>query len=328
MTPLQFEARHAAEWAALQEQVRLYLEQRRRRGGGSLHLPGDQFAALYRRVCEQLSLARERAYPAYLVERIERIAADAHQLIYQQGSGFGLARLREFLLRDFPRCVRRHGRYVWLAAALVMVPALVVGWLIHHRPELVLTVVSAAQAESFERMYSDAAESLGRPEEAAGNWSAFGFYIRNNIGVSFRCFAGGLFLGLGSIFFLVYNGALGGAVGGFLSERGLGDNFFSFVVTHAAFELTAIVLSGAAGLRLGHALLAPGRHTRRDSLVRATREVTPLIYGFVVMLLVAAAIEAFWSSSRWLPDGVKYAVAAACWLGVFAYFGWQGRHAD
>ncbi len=74
MTPLQFEARYAADWAALQEQVRLYMEARRKRGGGTGHLPGEQFAALYRRVCEQLSLARERAYPAYLVDRLERLA--------------------------------------------------------------------------------------------------------------------------------------------------------------------------------------------------------------------------------------------------------------
>jgi uncharacterized membrane protein SpoIIM required for sporulation len=197
-----------------------------------------------------------------------------------------------------------------------------------HRPELILTVVDAAQARSFENMYSDAADNIGRPEEVATNWGAFGFYIRNNISVAFRCFAGGLFFGVGSIFFLGYNGALMGAVGGFLTERGLGHNFFSFVATHGAFELTAIVLSGATGLRIGHALLAPGRLTRRDSLVRATREATPLIYGFVVMLLIAAAIEAFWSSQRWLPDGVKYAVAAACWAGVLAYFTWQGRHGD
>src|SRR5690606_26373250 len=111
---------------------------------------------------------------------------------------------------------------------------------------------------------------------ASSDWAMFGFYIDNNIGIGFRCFAGGLFLGLGSIFFIVYNGALIGAVGGFLTERGLAATFYSFVATHSSFELIAIVLSGAAGLRLGQALVMPGRLTRRASLVTATREVTPL----------------------------------------------------
>ncbi len=155
----------------------------------------------------------------------------------------------------------------------------------------------------------------------------FGFYIRNNVGVAFQCFASGLTAGVGSIFFLVYNGAMGGAVAGYLTERGLGDTFYSFVVTHGSFELTAIVLSGAAGLKLGHSLLAPGRRTRGQSLVRAARECVVVIYGVAAMLVVAAALEAFWSSSAWVPHSVKYGVAAVCWLAVFGYLALQGRDA-
>jgi hypothetical protein len=45
------------------------------------------------------------------------------------------------------------------------------------------------------------------------------------------------------------------------------------------------------------------------------------------MLIIAAAIEAFWSSAHWLPAGAKYGVAAVCWTSVFGYFGFQGRRA-
>ena len=54
----------------------------------------------------------------------------------------------------------------------------------------------------------------------------------------------------------------------------------------------------------------------------------PIIYGFVVMLLIAAAIEAFWSSARWLPLPIKYSVAALCWISVLGYLGFQGRRED
>jgi len=132
---------------------------------------------------------------------------------------------------------------------------------------------------------------------------------------------------VGSIFFLAFNGAFGGAIAGYLTGRGLGPTFYSFIVTHAAFELTAIVLAGAAGLRIGHALLAPGRQTRVQSLVGASRESVVLLYGITAMLVIAAAIEAFWSSARWLPSPVKYGVAALCWIAVLAYFTLQGRRA-
>jgi uncharacterized membrane protein SpoIIM required for sporulation len=176
-------------------------------------------------------------------------------------------------------------------------------------------------------MYSPAAASIGRVREAGTDWMMFGFYVRNNIGVAFQCFAGGLFGGLGSVFFLVYNAAHGGAVAGYLTERGLSSTFYSFAATHSAFELTAVVLSGAAGLKVGHALLAPGRRTRRDALAVATRESAVMLYGITAMLLVAAGIEAFWSSARWLAPWIKYSVAGVCWAAVFAYFVGQGRRA-
>ena len=149
-----------------------------------------------------------------------------------------------------------------------------------------------------------------------------------NVNVAFQCFAGGLFAGVGSLFFLAFNGALGGAVAGYLTEKGLATTFYSFVVTHAAFELTAIVLSGAAGLRIGHALLAPGRLKRLQSLVAAAKESAVIIYGVAAMLLVAAAIEAFWSSATWIPLPMKYGVAATCWVAVLAYLTLQGRRAS
>jgi uncharacterized membrane protein SpoIIM required for sporulation len=136
-----------------------------------------------------------------------------------------------------------------------------------------------------------------------------------------------LFAGVGSLFFLAFNGAYGGAIAGYLTEKGLGSTFYSFVVTHAAFELTAIVLSGAAGLRLGHALLAPGRYTRLQSLVRAAKESAVIIYGVMAMLLIAAALEAFWSSAKWMPPIMKYGVAAICWIAMLSYLTLQGRSA-
>ena len=87
------------------------------------------------------------------------------------------------------------------------------------------------------------------------------------------------------------------------------------------------MLSGAAGLRIGHAVLAPKRQTRVQALVSASCESIVIVYGVALMLLIAAAIEAFWSSANWLPLPLKYSVAGVCWLVVLAYFVFQGRRA-
>jgi uncharacterized membrane protein SpoIIM required for sporulation len=326
MTPLRFEQMYQDEWTELELSLDRVLGRKVSESPGGATVSGARVAALYRRTCEHLALARARSYPAYMVDRLDRVTADAHQVIYHRRD-FGLMRVKEMIAVDFPSAVRTQAVYVTVAAATFLLPAVVIGILVYRHPELILSMVSSETASSFEDMYSPAAESIGRVRAATTDWMMFGFYIRNNVGVAFQCFAGGLFAGLGSLFFLAYNGALGGAVAGYLTSRGLAPIFFSFVVTHSAFELTAIVLSGAAGLKIGHALLAPGRQTRQQSLVQATRDSAVILYGVTAMLLVAAAVEAFWSSAIWLPAAAKYGVAAACWIAVLAYFALQGRDA-
>lgn len=321
VTPLQFEALYQPEWTELEGLLDQLLERRKS------HAPiqGERVAVLYRRACEHLALARARSYPAYILNPLERLTAEAHQVIYQRRE-FGLAKLRQFLAVEFPATVRANAGYIWLSAALFYIPAIAIGGLMYVRPELILSVVDASTAASFEHMYAEAAKSIGR--EAQSDWLMFGYYIRHNIGIAFQCFAGGLFAGIGSLFYLIYNGAIIGAVAGYLTERGHGPTFWAFVVTHSAFELTAIVLAGAAGLKIGYSLVAPGRLTRMQSLVAATRTRAPIVAGAACMLLIAAALEAFWSSASWLPNFVKYGAATGCWIAVLGYLTLQGRSAS
>jgi uncharacterized membrane protein SpoIIM required for sporulation len=327
MTPLRFEQTYQEEWAELESLLDSLLGRRSVSAPPPTLISGVRVAALYRRACEHLALARARAYPAYLVDRLERITADGHQLIYHRRE-FGFGRVRNILAIDFPRAVRQQRSYVAVAAATFLLPTIVIALLVYSRPELILSVVSPETAASFEQMYSPNANAIGRTRTASTDWMMFGFYVRNNVGVAFQCFAGGLFAGLGALFFLAYNGSFAGALAGYLTERGLSSTFYSFVATHSAFEVTAIVLAGAAGLRIGHALLAPRRLTRLQSLVHATQDSAVVLYGVTAMLFVAAAIEAFWSSASWIAPTVKYTVAAACWVSVIGYLSLQGRRAN
>lgn len=324
MNPLQFEQRHQAEWAELGSLLAALRGARANRAAALAS--GPRIATLYRQCCEHLALATSRGYPAHLVEPLQQMTAEAHQLIYQQ-RGLRLAGLLRLLRQEIPRAVRAQAACVWLATAVFALPALLMGLLVYRHPEYVTLMLDAMSARQFEDMYSPSAEHLGRVREAETDWAMFGYYIRHNIGISFQCFAGGLFLGAGSLFFLAFNGLMLGAVAGYLTARGLGSTFYPFVATHSAFELTAIVLSGAAGIRLGQALLAPGPWTRLQALKFASREAIVIVYGVIVFLLLAAGLEAFWSSSAWIPPPVKFSVAALCWGSVLTYLARQGRDA-
>ncbi|OAK66591.1 hypothetical protein A3K87_06345 [Variovorax paradoxus] len=316
MTPLDFEAAYAPLWAELEAVIGVAETKRK--------FDGARLATLYRRVCEHLALAQARAYPIHLTQRLESLTQSAHRLIYRQHD-YGLARFARLALVDFPEAVRAHRVYLWVSALMFVLPLLVAGWAAWRDPGFILHLLDADNVQQFDAMYSDDADAFGRTRSAGDDWQMFGFYVMHNIGIGFRCFAAGIFAGVGSAALVVFNGIQIGAVGGYLIGAGHAQNFLSFVVTHSAFELTAIVLAGAAGLRLGYAWIAPGRHTRLEALRLAARHAVVIVYGVIGLLLIAAAVEAFWSSARWIAPAVKYGVGGACWVLVLAYLGWQGR---
>jgi uncharacterized membrane protein SpoIIM required for sporulation len=194
-----------------------------------------------------------------------------------------------------------------------------------RNPELAFLVEDPQDLARMEAMYQPTAERFGRAGQAQTDVQMFGFYIWNNVRITFQVFASGIFLGLGSIFYLVSNGVHGGAVAGYLAHAGLGRQFWPFVSTHSALELPALVLAGAAGLHLGWALLAPGRRSRGRALADAARDGMPLVYGAALMDVLAACIEAFWSASALVPLPVKLAAAALLWTAMAAYFLLAGR---
>lgn len=279
---------------------------------------------LFRQVSKDLAVARSRGFDTALVERLNSLALRAHQVVYatQRGS---LSRFATFWTRTFPRAVRAEWRAMTLALVLFYGGGLVFGLAVVIEPDLAYRFMSPGEVDSMQQMYDPAREMITRPGGAESDLTMFGFYIYNNIGIAFRTFASGLVFGLGSFFFVAFNGLVLGVVAGHLINVGAANVFFPFVIGHGAPELTAIVISGAAGFRLGWALVAPGRLRRAEALKVAARAVLPLVYGAGGMLVVAAYLEGFWSASA-VPKPVKYGVGAVLWAATAGYLLFAGRY--
>jgi uncharacterized membrane protein SpoIIM required for sporulation len=173
-------------------------------------------------------------------------------------------------------------------------------------------------------MYDPANKRLGT-RGADSSLMMFGFYIWNNVRIGFQTFAGGMLFGVGSIWFLGANGVILGAVSGYLTQIGYTQTFWSFVAGHSSLELLAIVISGAAGLRLGMAVIAPGNVSRRAALVAAAKPAVRLMYGAATMFLAAAFVEAFWSPLTEIPFAVKIGAGITGWAILLLYFLFAGR---
>ncbi|MEI2453264.1 stage II sporulation protein M [Lysobacter firmicutimachus] len=323
-----FVARHEYEWREFER----WLEHRsasarharshRREWNG---LSDDQLPERHRRLCQQLALARRRGYSAVVTDRLQQLMQRGHSVLYRT-KPVHWRRAIEFLLAGFPRLVRAE-RHCMLAAALLFVlPLASIFVAIQIKPDLAAGLFDVQSLARFEQMYDPAGKSdLGRTDE--DDLQMFAHYIGNNVGIGFQTFASGLVAGLGTVFVLIFNGVMIGGVAGHLQAVGHGDPFWRFVAGHSAPELTAIVIAGGAGLRLGLSLIAPGQRRRIDSLIHGGRRGAKICIGVFAMLVFAAFVEAFWSSIAGVPAPVKYAVGAALWVLVGLWLLRGGRNA-
>jgi uncharacterized membrane protein SpoIIM required for sporulation len=283
----------------------------------------SRFATLFRSACADLARARAAGYPDDLIDYLNSLAAQCHNAFYIAPPA-RFRRIWPFFTTTFPLTVCRNIRYVIAGLAFFYLPLFATAALAQLDEEVLYQLIPKETLESFEKMHSKG-HTEGRGE--AVDIVMTGFYVKHNISIAFTCFATGIFVGLGSLFLLVFNGLTIGAVLGFIGQTPSAMNLLSFIAGHGPWELTAIGISGAAGLRLGFGAIITGSRRRGESLRLAGRDAIRLVLGAGAMLVVAAGLEGFFSPSA-LPPEIKFGVGAVGMLFVTWYLGFWGywRH--
>ncbi|WP_131668931.1 stage II sporulation protein M [Psychrobacter pygoscelis] len=292
---------------------------------------GYEFIQLYRIICQHYALAKQRHYSPQLVQYLNELVVLGHQELYQRDSHIW-TRIYRFFTYTFPVRLRSHSGLLLLSLLCFLIPAILMAWACYEHADMLYSIMPSEQVRQMEEMYNPANDMIGRDSSRRSDTdiAMFGFYIYNNIGIDFRIYGMGIFAGIGTLLSLLYNGLVIGGVAGHLSGLGFSETFWPFVATHSSFELTAAVISGAAGLRLAQSLFMPGNFKRIDAFKIAGKQSIELLIGAATMTFIAAFIEAFWSSSSIIPAFVKYTVAAISWLAVLSYLYLAGRreHAE
>lgn len=279
---------------------------------------------MFRELCVDLSLAEARMYGVRISERLNQLVIRGYELIYRARRTTREQAIA-FVTAGFPQAVRREWRLFWLCSAVFWIPFVVLLLSPGHDIRWIQAVLGAEGMASMERMYAGTDEQIEHlRSEYGSNFMMFCFYIYNNVAIDFRVFAGGMAAGLGTLFFLIFNGVQLGASAGYANHACNPEAFWSFVAGHSSFELLGMVIAGMAGMRLGLAILRPGRLPRVRALVEASRQALPLICGAGLMTALAAVVEGFWSAQA-LPADLKYAVGIAGWGLHVAYFMLAGR---
>jgi uncharacterized membrane protein SpoIIM required for sporulation len=276
-----------------------------------------RLGSLYRAVAADLALAR-RSFPGDpVVGRLEQLVGRARSHVYEAPTRRGS--LLRFFARDYWQLVAERPLALVLAAVLLFAPAVLsASWALRDPGAAVgLVPEEFRSVTESDRPWRD----LTPAEQANFTTSVF----TNNIRVTLGAFAGGVVFGLLTAAILVFNGLLLGAVGGLMIGAGNGVGFLELVTAHGVLELTCIIVAGAAGLRLGWAIVDPGTLTRAQSAGREARRTVALALGTAPWLILAGIVEG--NRARLAEAGVPVVIGVGVALGAafWALVVWRGR---
>jgi uncharacterized membrane protein SpoIIM required for sporulation len=228
--------------------------------------------------------------------------------------------LRDFLVTGYWRRVAERPGLLLVSFLLLMGPwVLAAIWAVRD-PGAASGVVPSEYRRVTEPRESGHSLGLTTDEEAGLASQIF----TNNIRVTIVAFAGGIAAGLGTAALLVYQGVLFGAINGLAIWAGNGRPFFELVTAHGVLELSCVIVSSAAGIRMGWALVSPGHRRRGAALAAEARVAVEIVLGTAPWLVVAGLVEGFVTPAG-LGLGPVVAIGAALGVVYWSLVVWRGR---
>jgi len=283
---------------------------------------------LYRAALSSLSVARSISLDRALIDYLESLVGRAYFVVY--GTRQHLRhQLAEFFAWQLPSTIRRARWHIVIAAVVTCAAAAAAFQLTAGDMDYYYVFAGdTAQGRTPASSTAELRSGLYHTESASEALATFAATLfSHNAGIGILAFATGFVAGLPTVLLLVYNGLVLGAFAALFHARGLSIDVWAWLLPHGVTELTAVVLCGAAGLKLAHALVFPGARPRLDSLRDHGRSAAVIVIGAVCMLFVAGLIEGvFRQTVTSVPVRFTVAGATAAWW--IYYFGFVGRGRD
>ncbi len=260
----------------------------------------QELALLYRQVAADLSVLRQDATARTYAAHVNQLLARAHHIIYSRRKT-SVASLLRFLRDEYPIIFQRNLSFVAASMAISVACGLLGVVATNTRPEFMRHFLGPEMIATMERheMWTHSVVSVAPTMTS--------YIMTNNLTVSFMTFAGGITFGWLTLYSLFNNGMMLGVVGAACHHYGMSLALWSFVAAHGSLELPSILIAGAAGLRLGKAMVFPGGYRWKDSIAQGGIEATRLVSGIIPLLVIAGCLEGFFSPSA-APVWLKFTI--------------------
>lgn len=279
----------------------------------------DEISELFTEITEDLSYARtfypRRSVRVYLNHLAQGVFTSLYKQKKQPVKGFF-----KFWKTTVPMALY-HSRKNLLLALVFFLTASIIG------------AVSQEYDESFAEIilgegYISATEDRianGNPMGIYGESEEASMFLRitiNNIRVSFFAFVMGIFFGLFTYIILLHNGIMLGAFQWWFKAKGLLLTSFLAIWIHGAFEISAIVIAGGAGITLGNGLLFPKSHSRLQSLIFSGKRGMIILSSLVPIFIIAGTLESFVTRYyQSMPPALNWLIILGSFTIIILYYG-------
>jgi uncharacterized membrane protein SpoIIM required for sporulation len=285
-------------------------------GRPASHSEIEALAFAYRQVLHDHSVAASRYPGTGAARRLRQLAFEGTRALYLETPPAG--GLRRFVGRTFPLAFRAHAPYFAVVASLFAIALALGVTLSFVEPGVGLLFLGPSAAEGLRegRLWTDTLVTTVPPAVSSSGIAT------NNMSVALTGWAGGALAGTGALYVVLLNGFLLGAIVGTTVHYALADQLLAFVSAHGPLEITLILVTAAAGLALGHALVAADDRPRRAAIAEAGSAALAVLLGCLPWFAVLAVVEAVISPSPHVHVGLKLAVGLAL-EAVFLAVAWN-----
>lgn len=302
-----FIKQHRKEWEQLEQSLKVITK-------GKKHLTPetvDQFQLLYQKAAHHLSVSRTYFPQDEVTHYLNGLVSKAHNILYRdQATSF--YQMRRFFGQTFIKLLLEQKNFVLIAMLLFTIGA-VGGYIsVINDPLHIYTLLNPALVEGIDP------DALGEHDGGINSPIMSSAIMTNNIQVAILAFAGGITLGIFTVYVLISNGILVGALAALFWQHGKFYEFWAYIVPHGMIELTAIFIAGGSGLLMGYRILVPGPYPRSFQLKHQGLRSVQLLLGTVPLFVIAGIIEGYITPAP-ISLEAKYAFAFITIMALILY---------
>ncbi|APH03999.1 stage II sporulation protein M [Bacillus weihaiensis] len=307
MNSRQFIRQHREDWNELEKSISHLQKRRKKLAAREI----NQFNRLYQKTSQHLSYCQTYFPQDEVTPYLNGLVSKAHNLLYKdQTSSF--KQIREFFSTTFIGLFLEQWKFIFIAMILFTVGFIGSYFSVLNDPLNLYTILPSEIAQGVDP------KNIGQQDGNVDSPLMSASIMTNNIKVAILAFAGGITFGLLTVYVLIYNGIIIGALAALFWQQGKAYDFWAYIVPHGMIELTAIFIAGGAGLLMGYKLFVPGHYSRLYQLKHQAKRSVQLLLGTIPLFIIAGIIEGYITPAP-ISLEAKYIVALLTVFGLLFY---------